>query len=197
MTKIKLCGLFRLADIDAANAASPDYVGFVFAPSKRRIDAIQADVFRRRLRGDIPAVGVFVDAEIARIAALYQNGIIQMAQLHGGESDDYLQELKSLCGIPIIRTVRMGINRQNHNCGCADYLLLDSGAGTGKTFCWSDIKTPSVPWFLAGGISMENISEALRQGAYAVDVSSGIETNGRKDPQKMLAIVQSARSPYR
>lgn len=198
--KIKICGLFREQDIDYANEAMPDYVGFVFAPSRRQLTAPQAAALQARLRQDIAPVGVFVDAPVERIAALYKEGIIALAQLHGNEDAAYLAALRRLCPAPLIKAVRITADAQHVPLmDAADFFLFDNGTGgTGQAFDWSILPELTArlrkPYFLAGGLNSTNITAALALKPFAVDVSSGAETNGVKDRAKMLSLVQQVRA---
>lgn len=197
MTKIKLCGLSRLCDIEAANELKPEYIGFVFAPKSRRyVTPEKASELKKKLCSDISAVGVFVNESIDNVANLLNNGIIDIAQLHGTESEDYINRLRKLTDKPIIKAFCIE-TRQDiadaEKCS-ADYILLDSGAGTGTVFDWELIKSIERPYFLAGGLDTHNVSEAVKAlKPYAVDVSSGIETGGFKDKTKMAAFVSAVR----
>ena len=192
--KIKLCGLFRDEDVLAANRAKPDYVGWVFAPSRRQVSAEWARQARQRLDAGIPAVGVFVDEAVERVAALLNEGVIDIAQLHGSEGEDYIARLQGETGKPVVKAVRVAGPEDvaRHLESRADYLLLDAGAGQGMAFDWRWIGAPGRPFFLAGGISLENIDRARALNPFAVDVSSGAETGGVKDEQKMLELVRRA-----
>jgi phosphoribosylanthranilate isomerase len=199
--RIKICGLFRGEDIDYVNEARPDYAGFVFAGSKRQVSAVLAQHLRFRLADDIIPVGVFMNAPIADVAALYRNGVISIAQLHGGEDESYISALKKKCDTgnsEPIRIIKVIKSEELKSCICAtaaDYYLVDSGAGTGKTFNWqklSPIKFPK-PWFLAGGVNLKNIKQAMTLNPFAVDISSGAETDGIKDREKILQLVSIAR----
>ena len=198
MTKIKLCGLSRPQDIQAANELSPDYIGFVFAPKSRRyVPPKRAAELRGLLDPGISAVGVFVRESPETVAALLDCGIIDVAQLHGGEDEDYIAALRELTGQPLIQAFRIDseqdIAAAEHS--TADYVLLDSGnGGTGTVFDWSLLRAIRRPYFLAGGLSVDNVRgavEALRP--FAVDVSSGIETGGVKDENKMIEFVRAVR----
>ena len=197
MTKIKLCGLSRPCDIRAANRLRPEYIGFVFAPNSRRyVTAERAAELRALLAPGIQAVGVFVDAPPETVAGLLEGGVIDLAQLHGTEDEAYLSRLRALTDKPVIQAFRI---RSEEDCltarrSSADYILLDSGAGTGKAFDWSLIRELGRPYFLAGGLGPENVAASVRLlRPYAVDVSSGIETEGKKDPQKMADFVSAVR----
>lgn len=197
MTRIKLCGLSRPCDIETANELKPEYIGFVFAPkSKRYVTSEKAEELKRLLAPEIKAVGVFVDETPDVIAELLNNGVIDMAQLHGKEGKEYLEELRTLTDKPIIKAFRIetaaDIADAEHS--SADYILLDSGAGTGTVFDWKLIRNIKRPYFLAGGLSPDNAENAVNMfRPYAVDVSSGIETDGLKDKTKMAAFVAAVR----
>ncbi|MBR2666599.1 MAG: phosphoribosylanthranilate isomerase [Oscillospiraceae bacterium] len=197
MTKIKLCGLRRAEDIDAANALRPDYVGFVFARvSRRYVTTERAAVLRTRLAPGILAVGVFMNEPPENVAALLTAGVIDLAQLHGGEDADYLARLRERTDRPLIQAfrIRTAEDVRSAERSPAEYILLDAGAGTGTVFDWGLLERVSRPYFLAGGLDAENVSEAVKQlRPYAVDVSTGIETDGVKDPRKMEAFVSAVR----
>jgi phosphoribosylanthranilate isomerase len=193
--KIKICGLRREADIAYANAAAPDYIGFVFANSRRRVSYEEAARLRAGLSRGIAPVGVFQNAPARDIAALYRDGVITLAQLHGNEDDTYIAALKQLCGVPVIRAVvvRTPADAARRDGSEADFLLYDSGGGTGVAFDWNLIAGREKPFFLAGGIGPDNIEDALDRRPYAVDISSGAETDGVKDAEKMAALVRAVR----
>lgn len=197
MTKIKLCGLTRPEDIAAANALEPDFVGFVFAPKSRRcVTAEQARALRSQLAPSIQAVGVFVDEEPERVAALLEDGIIDLAQLHGGEDEDYLERLRALTEKPIIQAflIKTPNDLERAQSSSADHILLDSGAGTGTTFDWGLLTSVRRPYFLAGGLGPDNVAQAIGfLHPWGVDVSSGIETGGVKDFHKMAAFLAAVR----
>lgn len=197
MTRIKLCGLSRPCDIEAANELKPEYIGFVFAPkSKRYVTFEKAEELKRLIAPEIKAVGVFVDETPNVIAELLNNGVIDIAQLHGNEGKEYLEKLRALTDKPIIKAFRIetetDIADAEHS--SADYILLDSGTGTGTVFDWKLIQNIKRPYFLAGGLSLDNVENAVNMfHPYAVDVSSGIETDGLKDKAKMAAFVAAVR----
>lgn len=253
---IKICGLSRPCDIDYVNVLKPDYIGFVFAKSRRQVSVGQARLLRQRLDPEICAVGVFVNEAPERIVALVNDGIIDMVQLHGQEDEAYIRNLRSLLAeqeigrkgdgpaalsqdggsgpaalykdsgggpealsqdsgsgpaalskeggsgeaalpkdggqrqgpCPIIQafSIRSPEDVTRACESSADYILLDQGAGgTGKTFDWGLIGQIKRPFFLAGGLGPDNIKEALKVGAFALDISSGAETGGYKDFEKI------------
>jgi phosphoribosylanthranilate isomerase len=203
--RIKICGLSRIEDMRCANRARPDYIGFVFAESRRRVTAEKARELRERLDGGITPVGVFVDAEIGEIAALVNGRVIDMAQLHGSEDAAYIARLRERCDAPIIKAVRLGRGERLpddadlRTAYGADYILLDSGAGSGITFDgqiierWTAASDFGSAFFLAGGINGNNIHRAVALAPFCVDVSSGAETDGIKDIEKMTALTASCR----
>ena len=197
MSKIKLCGLSRKCDIEWANALKPEYIGFVFwSKSKRNVPPEKAKELKDLLSPDIKAVGVFVDEPIENVAELLNDNIIDIAQLHGGEDEEYIKKLRTFSGKPIIKAflLKSESDAERAEKSTADYILVDSGTGTGKSFDWELLKNISRPYFLAGGLCCENISQAITAlDPYAVDVSSGIETNGCKDKNKMAAFVAAVR----
>ena len=189
MTKIKMCGLTRVEDIAAVNEIKPDYIGFVFAKKSRRfISREKAAELKAILDKDIKAVGVFVDEDIKAVAEFLKCGIIDIAQLHGSEDNDYIVSLRAMTNKPVIKAFRIRTQEDIYKAqeSAADMVLLDAGAGDGKTFDWSLIDTITRPYFLAGGLSPENAGEAVKTlHPYGLDVSSGIETDGYKDRIKM------------
>lgn len=204
MAKIKFCGLTDITDIQAVNGLSPEFVGFVFWPkSKRFVTVEKALELKKALLPNIKAVGVFVDEAPERVAALLADGVIDMAQLHGSEDNEYITTLRKFCrddlrtGSIIKAFVIKEEGDIERAMGCsADYLLLDSGKGSGQTFNWELIKNAGFdrPFFLAGGLEPSNVAKAVGcLHPFAVDVSSGIETDGRKDPQKMKLFADAVR----
>ena len=194
MTKVKICGLSRVEDIIAVNSAKPDFIGFVFAPSRRRVELKTAAMLKERLDAQIKAVGVFVNEEIEIIADLCRNGIIDMIQLHGDEDAETVMRLKELCGCPVIKAIGVGSELPALP-DVPDYLLFDTlseqRGGTGKTFDWSVLNRDSgLPYFLAGGLTLANVTEAITLlSPYCVDVSGGVETDGLKDSEKIEEFV--------
>ena len=199
MTKIKLCGLSRPCDIDFVNAVQPDFCGFVIdvPKSRRNVTPEQVRALCARLAPSIKAVGVFVNAPPEEVAALLETHAIASAQLHGQEDDAYIRSLRRLTDAPIIQAFHAAspadIERANHS--IADCILLDHGAGgTGCAFDWSLTDRVTRPYILAGGLTPENLPRAIeRCHPFAVDLSSGVETNGCKVLKKMRAAVAALR----
>ena len=197
MTKIKLCGISRLCDIEGVNELKPEYVGFVFAQkSKRYVSPELAAQLKSRLSKDIQAVGVFVNEPVEQVARLLLEHTVDIAQLHGNEDEDYIERLRGLTDKPIIQAFRVEQEGDllHIESSSADYVLLDSGAGSGETFEWKLVQNIKRPFFLAGGLDVSNVSDAVcKIHPFAVDVSSGIETDGQKDKEKMAAFVAAVR----
>lgn len=197
MTKIKLCGLSRAEDINAVNSLLPEYIGFVFAKkSKRFVSLKTAAELKRFLDKRIQSVGVFVNATPELILTAVKNGIIDVIQLHGSEDEDYIKMLKNSASAPIIKAfvINSPDDLVKAEQSVADYILLDGGKGEGRVFDWSLLKDIRRPYFLAGGLDAENVGSAVSTlHPYAVDVSSGIETNGKKDLHKMTVFVSAVR----
>jgi phosphoribosylanthranilate isomerase len=204
MVKIKICGLSRSEDIKAANRAKPDYIGFVFADSKRHVSPEKAANLRQGLAAGIEVVGVFVNESAENVAQIAASGVIDVIQLHGDEDARYLRELRRLTAKPIVKAVRVRSSEQillAEKLPC-DMLLLDTYTpgqygGSGQMFDRSLLPKLTKPWFMAGGLAADNLVAAVRECGenqpYAVDVSSGAETNGVKDTEKMLELVQIVR----
>jgi phosphoribosylanthranilate isomerase len=266
--RIKICGLSREQDIDYVNEAQPDYAGFVFAESKRQVSGTLAQYLRFRLADGITPVGVFVNAPINDIAALFHNGTISVVQLHGAEDESYIARLKRKCmlngkpsQIKVIKAIKSSeifntspavqksgkskqkkskspntdsslllnslstnpaAERTGYSClgkvfvsgyipfvlpqkggvctlriqsNVVDYFLIDSGSGSGKLFDWKLLDSLKInkPWFLAGGVNIDNIEKAIALNPFAIDVSSGAETDGIKDREKILQLTAAAR----
>lgn len=213
MQKIKLCGMMKSCDIEYANRVKPDFVGFIFANTRRKISAAQAKQFREALDAEIPAVGVFVNEDISVIVSLVQDGCIDMIQLHGEEDADYIRRLREICDVPVIKAVKVQTVEQIRQTAAlpVDYLLLDTYrkgvlGGTGEAFDWELLRAAKAaagdtvegelfgkPYFLAGGLHAGNLREAAALGSYGLDVSSGIETDGSKDFTKMVEVMELVR----
>ena len=198
MSRVKICGLSREDDIRIVNRVLPNFIGFVFAPSRRRLDSATAAALKKKLDPRIEAVGVFVNESIETIAEMHRNKIIDLAQLHGDEDESYIARLKELCGCPIIKAVGIG-NHLPSLPGYADYLLFDTlseqRGGTGRTFDW-DVLTnyAGPPYFLSGGLDVYNTAEAIKTlSPFCVDVSSGVESDGVKNEKKIDDFVRLIR----
>lgn len=201
MSKVKICGLLRIEDIVAANECMPDYIGFVFAKSRRQIDKDTARNLKSQLDKHISAVGVFVNQELEYIADLFKQGIIDLVQLHGDEDENYILKLKNICGCKIIKAIGISDSIPKIPAN-ADYILFDkvtqgeTRGGTGLSFNWEIIKGfNKLPVFLAGGLTVSNAGQAIMEvNPYCVDVSSGVETDGFKDKEKMNSFVRKVRN---
>jgi len=200
-TKIKICGLTRIQDIEFVNEALPDYIGFVFAKSRRQVDLATAVQLKNALDRRIKSVGVFVNERINVVIDLCKNGVIDYIQLHGDEDKEYILNLRGQVNNQIIKAVRVENSdtlkaAQKFPC---DFLLLDSYSnkeygGTGKTFNWNWIKKLDKPFFLAGGIDLRNAKLAIKIAQpYCLDISSGVETNGLKDRNKIKHLIHLVR----
>ena len=203
--KVKVCGLRRIEDTEYANKVKPDFIGFVFAESKRQITEQQALMLARNLDDSIKKVGVFVDQPGDMIVRLLEDKVIDLVQLHGKEDNDYIHRLCDMANIKkdcIIKAVRVKSAEdiklaESYDCG---YLLLDAysdkaAGGSGETFDWTMIKNVTKPFFLAGGISAENVETAIKcVHPFAVDASSSMETDGFKDYDKMAQFVSKVRA---
>lgn len=196
MTKLKICGIRRLEDVAMLNEIKPDFAGFVFADSKRQITFEEAKTLRKHLNKDIQTVGVFVDTKMGFITSLVEEEIIDGIQLHGNEDTHYINTLKAKVKAPIIKAIRVSTREDVEKKTDADIILYDAynknlPGGTGETFNWNLLKGKKKSYFLAGGLNAQNIQEAIQQlKPYAVDVSSGVETNGYKDKEKLIELVK-------
>ena len=205
MTKIKICGLYRSCDVDYVNQARPDWCGFIinFPKSHRNVTPEQVRELRAGLSRQIRPVGVFVDRPPEEVAALLSDGTIAAAQLHGHEDETYIARLRSLThghpmwsGYEIWKAfkVRSAADLDLANNSTADMVLLDNGYGTGEVFDWSLAGGFKRPFLLAGGLTPENIPDAIaRLHPYGLDISSGVETNKLKDLLKIQAAVAAVR----
>lgn len=196
MTKIKLCGLRRECDIMYANELLPDYIGFVFVEtSKRFVSVEEATKLKRMLDERIIPVGVFVDAPQEFIVSIVNKGVIGAVQLHGKEDNQYIKELRKKVDCTIIKAFRIDSEAdvKEAETSYADYVLLDSGSGSGKTFDWSYINNINREYFLAGGLTPDNVAEAIKiLHPFGVDASSSLETEGYKDKEKMKMFCKNA-----
>ena len=207
MVKLKICGMRRSEDIEMANRHKPDYIGFVFAESPRKVSFEQAKELSALLSEDIVPVGVFVNEHMKLIVDLFRDGIIEIAQLHGDEDEKYIRNLKDKSieetgkQIPVINAIEIKEGADYNDellkwrDSASDYFILDSGKGSGKTFDWSLIDKESEFFmnsiFLAGGLNSENLALAIEEfNPFAVDLSSSVETDGFKDEEKIEEIIE-------
>lgn len=193
MIRIKICGLRREEDVLGVNSFDINDAGFVFAKSPRQVSEEWAAELRGKLRPDIDAVGVFVNEAPEKIIRLVKNGVIQKVQLHGDEDRAYIQSLKQNIDCPIVKAVRVRDEdsvQRAEGLG-ADLLLLDTyvknvRGGSGQTFDLKHVPELDIPWYMAGGLTPENVADRLKERKpYGVDVSSGVETDGYKDIKKI------------
>ncbi|GEP23256.1 phosphoribosylanthranilate isomerase [Lentilactobacillus diolivorans] len=190
MPKVKICGLMRTEDILAVNAAEADFAGFVFAPSRHQIALKTALALRKQLAPNIQTVGVFVNESIDDILAIYQAGAIDIAQLHGKSTPDEIKQLQQ-AGLKVIQVFERQLIDLDSP---ADYLMVDSGKGSGQILNWQAIPSITRPLILAGGLTPENVNQAVQLvRPDVVDVSSGVETNAVKDPKKITEFIKNAK----
>jgi phosphoribosylanthranilate isomerase len=199
MTKIKICGIRRDEDIRLVNEARPDYIGFIlnFPKSHRNITPARAAQLKAMLTPEIKAVGVFVNQPLETVANVAHRGIVDVIQLHGQEDEDYIVRLRQLTDIPIWKAfkIRSQADLSAAAACSADEILLDNGYGTGQCFDWSLTGGLTRPFLLAGGLTPENIPQAIALMApKLIDISSGVETDGVKDRDKVLAAVAAVRA---
>ena len=196
--KIKICGLSRPADIEAVNRYQPDYAGFIlnFPKSFRNITPEQAKRLRSKLPDSIPAVGVTVNQPLETVAHFLKHGIIDIAQLHGQEDEAYIRTLRDRTGKPVWKAfqIRCAADLDAARTSPADMILLDNGYGTGETFDWTLVRDIGRPFILAGGLRLDNLAEAAKMQPYAMDLSSGAETDRVKDPEKIRMLIETIRS---
>ena len=206
MTKIKICGLSRREDIESVNMVSPDYIGFImgFPKSHRNITIERAKTLRAGLKEGIQVVGVFVDAEISMIVDACAQKVIDIIQLHGREDIRYIERLKAvLASVEVQAKIIKAIQVKSKEDLTlikevpADMILLDAGMGDGKLFSQEQMEllnSVNRDYFLAGGLNPENVSELLESlHPFGVDVSSGVETEKKKDRKKIRRFVQNVR----
>lgn len=198
MKEVKVCGLTRPADIEGVNIARPDYCGFIinYPKSPRSLSARDVVSLLGKLNPAIVPVGVFVDQPLEVVASVLNSSGISVAQLHGQEDEAYIRRLRLLTDKPIWKAFEIqgqaDIIRAAKS--TADFLLLDAGKGGGIAFDWGLIDGFQRPFGLAGGLNLENLPKALRTRASLLDISSGVETGGVKDPEKIRSFIKTATS---
>ena len=198
MTKIKICGLYRERDIDFVNQYLPDYAGFVinFPKSHRSLSPEKAGRLIRLLNPGIPAVGVIVNQPPEQAARLLEEHVVDILQLHGSESGDYIRALKERTGQEVWKAfqIRSRADLEAAKACPADQIILDNGAGIGEPFDWALLEGFERPFFLAGGLGPQNAVRAVKSlHPYGIDLSSGVETDGLKDKGKISSVIASVR----
>lgn len=202
MINIKICGLKRIEDIECVNKFKPEYIGFVFAKSRRQISYDMAVYLKKSLSDDIKTVGVFVNHEVDDIISLMNEGIIDIAQLHGDEEEDSIIKIKNKTNKKVIKAISVYSLEDilKWKDSKVDFLLLDNGSGgTGESFDWEVLDKLSTiefnkPYFIAGGLNKENVKDVLKYKPYAVDVSGGVESDGLKDEVKINEFINTVRT---
>lgn len=198
-TKIKLCGIFRQEDVPLVNAARPDYCGFIlnFPKSHRNLTLEQAAQLAERIDPNILRVGVFVNQPVETVVEALKSGVIHIAQLHGGEGAAEITAIQRATGKPVWKAfqVRGSEDLERAKASPGDLVLLDNGYGTGRAFNWTLVGEVGRPFALAGGLTPENIPDAIAKlHPEVLDLSSGVETNSVKDGDKMRRAVLAART---
>ncbi len=199
VTKIKICGLRSEEDIRIVNRCQPDYAGFICCSRFRRyVPSDTLAQLSKLLHPGIRKVGVFVDQPVEQIAQIVRRQLVDFIQLHGCEDERYISGLRQLIPSEIRIMKAFQIHSAEDICqveaSTADDVLLDGGQGSGQTFDWRKIESMNRPFFLAGGLNPENVEEAVRRlHPCAVDVSSGVETDGHKDEEKVRQLIRRVR----
>lgn len=204
-TMIKICGLKRMEDVEIVNKYKPDFVGFVFANIKRFVSDELAVQMKNALDKSIKVVGVFQNDTIEQVEKLCGEGAIDVVQIHGDESEEFVSEVMIRTGKPVIRALK-GISRESLEADfkrcVADYIMVDSVSargfgGTGKTFDLSILPESNKKIFVAGGIDEDNVDDIIDTVfPYCVDVSSSVESDGFKDEEKIKRIIEKVRTHY-
>jgi len=193
LTKVKICGLSNIEAVKTAVSAGADYIGFVFAPSKRQVTLEQAAELAKFIPSYIQKVGVFISPSRAELLEAVDKVGLDFVQVHGQVVDKLFENLP--CGS--IQAVQVDGNGHVHN-SQADYLLFDAPvAGSGQTFDWGQLDTTELaqPFFIAGGLNEDNVARAIQHfSPFAVDVSSGVETDGQKDHEKIRRFIERVKN---
>ena len=193
MTKVKICGLSTVEAVETAVLAGADYIGFVFAASKRQVSLEQAQELAKRVTGKTKIVGVFVSPSLEDLEQAIGQVPLDMVQIHG----TFDEVLIPLISVPVIRAIQLS-DQEAQVTSQADYLLFDAPvAGSGQTFDWGLLKDQKIQqdFFIAGGLTEDNVRQARETfQPYALDVSSGVETDGRKDIEKIKAFIEGAKA---
>ena len=193
MTKVKICGLSTKGAVEAAVSAGADYIGFVFAPSKRQVTLEEAAELAELIPVDVKKVGVFVSPSRSQLLEAIDKVGLDLVQIHGQVADDLFENLPCAS----IQAVRVDGNGHIPS-SQADYLLFDAPvAGSGQTFDWGKLDTAGLaqPFFIAGGLHEDNVKDAIQYFTpFAVDVSSGVETDGKKDHEKIRRFIERVKN---
>lgn len=216
--KVKMCGISKVETIPAIVDAKPDYMGLVFAPSKRQVTVDQAKILVEELHrgyakkygsdtehdknGTIKTVGVFVNETVENLVTIANEANLDAVQLHGDEDEAFIQSLKERTNVEVWKAVqiRSAADVEKWIDSSAEMLLFDAyhkdeRGGTGEVFDWSSLDAFERPFMLAGGIDSTNVARAIRTvRPYGIDISSGIETNGVKDDEKIKAFTKIVNS---
>lgn len=197
MTKIKICGLFRPEDIEAVNLYQPDFAGFIinFPKSHRNISPADLKQLKSKLDPRIKSVGVFVDRPLKEVRNLLEEGIIDIAQLHGSEDSDYIKALQT-GGNEVWKAFEIQDRSDLERAigSPADKILLDAGKGQGRTFSWDILSGLKMDYILAGGLHSGNVEQAIRSlHPLGLDISSGVESDGLKDAKKIEEVIRIVR----
>ena len=193
MTKVKICGLSTVEAVETAVLAGADYIGFVFAESKRQVSLEQAQELAKRVTGKTKIVGVFVSPSLENLEQAIAQVPLDMVQIHGNFDEALIPKIS----VPVIRAIQLRDGEAQVSIQ-ADYLLFDAPvAGSGQTFDWDLLKDQKIrqDFFIAGGLTVDNVCQARETfQPYALDVSSGVETDGRKDIEKIKAFIEGAKA---
>ena len=193
MTKVKICGLSTAEAVETAVLAGADYIGFVFAKSKRQVSLEQAHELARLVTGKTKIVGVFVSPSLEELEQAIAQVPLDIVQIHGTFDEALIQKIS----VPVIRAIQLSAQKAQVS-SQADYLLFDAPvAGSGQTFDWNLLKNQKIQqdFFIAGGLTVDNVRQARETfRPYALDVSTGVETDGRKDIEKIKAFIEGAKA---
>lgn len=193
MTKVKICGLSTVEAVETAVLAGADYIGFVFAESKRQVSLEQAQELAKRVTGKTKIVGVFVSPSLENLEQAIAQVPLDIVQIHGNFDEALIPKIT----VPVIRAIQLRDGEAQVSIQ-ADYLLFDAPvAGSGQTFDWDLLKDQKIrqDFFIAGGLTVDNVCQARETfQPYALDVSSGVETDGRKDIEKIKAFIEGAKA---
>ena len=193
MTKVKICGLSTVEAVETAVLAGADYIGFVFAESKRQVSLEQARELAKLVTGKTKIVGVFVSPSLEDLEQAIAQVPLDIVQIHGMFDEALIQKIS----VPVIRAIQLS-DQEAKVTSPADFLLFDAPvAGSGRTFDWDLLKDQKIQqdFFIAGGLTVDNVRQARETfQPYALDVSSGVETDGRKDIEKIKAFIEGAKA---